>query len=92
MGLNKINDYLWEIPKKGSMFVPARIYSSDAMIEVVKKEEAFKQLVNVAQLPGIVSYVMAMPDMHLGYGFPIGGVVAFDLDIGVISPGGGGGL
>lgn len=70
------------------MNVPARIYSSDILIEAVKQEEAYKQLVNVAQLPGILNAALAMPDVHWGYGFPIGGVAAFDLDTGVISPGG----
>ncbi len=70
------------------MNVPARIYSSEALIAAVKKDETFKQLVNVAQLPGIVKYAMAMPDIHWGYGFPIGGVAAFDTENGVISPGG----
>ena len=88
MEINKINDYLWEIPQSGAMNVPARIYSSDALIEAMKKDETFKQLVNVAQLPGIVNYAMAMPDIHWGYGFPIGGVAAFDMENGVISPGG----
>ncbi|MBS3754770.1 MAG: RtcB family protein [Desulfobacterales bacterium] len=88
MEINKINDYLWEIPQSRPMNVPARIYSSDALIEAVKKEETFKQLVNVAQLPGIVKYAMAMPDIHWGYGFPIGGVAAFETENGVISPGG----
>jgi tRNA-splicing ligase RtcB len=70
------------------MRVPARIYSSAEMIETIKKEETFKQLVNVAQLPGIINAAMAMPDIHWGYGFPIGGVAAFDCDEGIISPGG----
>ncbi len=88
MELVQIDQYRWEIKKTGAMRVPARIYSSPAMIEAVKKDETFKQLVNVAQLPGIVNAAMAMPDMHWGYGFPIGGVAAFDCDEGVISPGG----
>ncbi|MFP3980172.1 MAG: RtcB family protein [Desulfobacterales bacterium] len=88
MEINKINDYLWEIPQSGPMNVPARIYSSNALIDAVKKDETFRQLVNVAQLPGIIKYAMAMPDIHWGYGFPIGGVAAFDTQNGVISPGG----
>lgn len=88
MELIKIDNYRWEIKKSGAMTVPARIYSSSALIEAVKKDETFRQLVNVAQLPGIVGRAMAMPDMHWGYGFPIGGVAAFDIDQGVISPGG----
>ncbi|MDA3895408.1 MAG: RtcB family protein [Desulfobacteraceae bacterium] len=88
MELTQIDDYRWEIKKQGPMRVPARIYSSADMIETIKKEETFKQLVNVAQLPGIINAALAMPDIHWGYGFPIGGVAAFDCDEGVISPGG----
>ena len=88
MELIQIDDYRWEIRKTGAMNVPARIYSSTGLIEAVAQEEAFKQLVNVAQLPGILGTALAMPDIHWGYGFPIGGVAAFDLDDGIISPGG----
>ena len=88
MELLQIDEYRWEIKKTGAMNVPARIYSSSILIEAVKQEEAFKQLVNVAQLPGIVRAALAMPDIHWGYGFPIGGVAAFDVDDGIISPGG----
>ncbi len=88
MELNQIDDFRWEVEKQGPMRVPARIYSSAEMIGAVKKEETFKQLVNVAQLPGIISAALAMPDIHWGYGFPIGGVAAFDCDEGIISPGG----
>lgn len=88
MELTRIDDYRWEIKKSGAMNVDARIYSSSALIEAVKKDETFRQLINVAQLPGIVGRAMAMPDIHWGYGFPIGGVAAFDVDTGVISPGG----
>lgn len=87
--LNKIHDTLWEIPKTGGMRVPGRIYTSRQMIEkTLQNDEAIKQVVNVAHLPGIQKYSLAMPDIHWGYGFPIGGVAATDLDEGVISPGG----
>ena len=88
-GFRKINDYLWEIPKnfRHDMRVPARIYTSEKMLEEVE-EGALKQVVNVASLPGIVKYSLAMPDVHWGYGFPIGGVAAMKLPGGVISPGG----
>jgi tRNA-splicing ligase RtcB len=87
--LNKINDYLWEIPATGRMKVPGRIYSSQRMLEkYLQNDESVKQVVNVAQLPGIQKYSLAMPDIHWGYGFPIGGVGATDLQEGVISPGG----
>jgi len=70
------------------MRVPGIIYSSEAMMGGIGSDESPKQVANVACLPGIVSYSLAMPDMHWGYGFPIGGVAAFDLEEGVISPGG----
>ncbi len=84
----KINDHCWEIPRTGNMQVPGRIYTSKKMLAVIKKEETFKQVANVATLPGIVKASLAMPDIHWGYGFPIGGVAATDWDKGVISPGG----
>ena len=87
--LEKVNDFLWEIPKTGRMQVPGRIYTSQKMIEKnLENDEAIKQVVNVAHLPGIQKYSLAMPDIHWGYGFPIGGVAATDLEEGVISPGG----
>ncbi|MCU0600431.1 MAG: RtcB family protein [Desulfobacterales bacterium] len=88
MDLIQLDKYRWEIKKHGPMRVPARIYTSAAMIEAIKKEETLKQLYNVAQLPGILKAALAMPDIHWGYGFPIGGVAGFDCDEGVISPGG----
>jgi len=88
MELIQKNQYLWEIPKTGGMRVPGRIYTNSSMICSIKEEEAFKQVANVAMLPGIVSASLAMPDIHWGYGFPIGGVAAFDWENGVISPGG----
>jgi len=86
----KINDWLWEIPKtfRSDMRVPARAYVSEKMLEEVFRDESILQLVNTATLPGVVNYVLAMPDMHEGYGFPIGGVAAMRISDGVISPGG----
>jgi tRNA-splicing ligase RtcB len=86
--MRKVNDYLWEIPKEGKMRVPARIYATDKMIDAIRSDNAPEQTANVAHLPGIVKYSLAMPDIHWGYGFPIGGVAAFDMNTGVISPGG----
>ena len=86
--LIKISDYCWEIPRTGDMNVPGRIYTSPALLETIRMEEAFSQVANVACLPGIVTASMAMPDIHWGYGFPIGGVAAFDWASGIISPGG----
>ena len=86
----KISDWLWEIPKnfRGDMRVPARFYISEKMIDDVFRDKSLNQLVNVATLPGIINYSLAMPDIHEGYGFPIGGVAAMDMKEGVISPGG----
>ncbi len=86
--INKISDYLWEIPKQGGMNVPGRVYASKSMMEDIRSDKSLQQVMNVAHLPGILKYSMAMPDIHWGYGFPIGGVAAFDLEDGVISPGG----
>ena len=70
------------------MRAPARIYASESMIEQIKNDNAPEQLANVSTLPGLVGSAMAMPDMHWGYGFPIGGVAAFDGEDGIVSPGG----
>jgi tRNA-splicing ligase RtcB len=80
--------YLWEIPQVGSMRVPGRIYASETLMNKIRQDESLKQVANVAQLPGIIDYSLAMPDIHWGYGFPIGGVAATDASAGVISPGG----
>ena len=89
MKVNKISDWIWEIPKseKEGMRVPARIYASDVLFENMDKG-VFEQITNVACLPGIQKYALCMPDGHWGYGFPIGGVAAFDTENGIISPGG----
>jgi tRNA-splicing ligase RtcB len=86
--LNKIHDYLWEIPQQGEMRVPGRIFASEKLIQEMD-EKVREQITNVAMLPGIQIASIAMPDAHWGYGFPIGGVAAFDPDEGgVISMGG----
>ena len=85
---HKINDYLWEIPRTGEMRVPGRIFASEQLISGMD-EKVREQITNVAMLPGIQLASMAMPDAHWGYGFPIGGVAAFDPDEGgIISMGG----
>ncbi len=88
--LNKLHDWLWEIPRshRGDMRVPARVYTSEKMLESILTDRSLEQLVNVTTLPGIQRYAIAMPDVHEGYGFPIGGVAAVDAEHGVISPGG----
>ena len=88
MELKKISPFCYEIPKSGAMNVPGRVFMSERMAAQMHEAEALKQVANVATLPGILKASMAMPDMHWGYGFPIGGVAAFDWDTGVISPGG----
>ena len=87
--LLKVRENLWEIPATGAMKVPGRIYISQRMLEKeLRDDESLKQVKNVSHLPGIEKYSLAMPDIHWGYGFPIGGVAATNLDEGVISPGG----
>ncbi|MEK7210961.1 MAG: RtcB family protein [Candidatus Binatota bacterium] len=88
INLKKIEQYLWEIPRQGGMRVPGRIYASEKLLADLKEDNSLRQVMNVAHLPGIVGYSLAMPDIHWGYGFPIGGVAAMDLNDGVISPGG----
>lgn len=87
--LIKRGEALWEIPVsyKRGMRVPARIYATEKLLTSMD-EGVFEQITNVATLPGILDYAFCMPDGHWGYGFPIGGTAAFDLDRGVISPGG----
>jgi Uncharacterized conserved protein len=88
--LNKIDDNRWEIPQDEfpGMNTNAIIYASEEMIQSIRSDNAPQQVANVACLPGIVGSSMAMPDIHWGYGFPIGGVAAVDSDSGSISPGG----
>lgn len=86
--MEKIDDYRWRIPKTGSMRVPGMIYADEELLRHISHDNSSKQVANVAHLPGIVKYSLAMPDMHWGYGFPIGGVAATDIETGVISPGG----
>ncbi len=84
----KVDDYRWRIPKRGGMRVPGLVFSTEAMLQSIADDRSPEQVANVAHLPGIVGHSLAMPDMHWGYGFPIGGVAAFDPDEGVLSPGG----
>src|SRR3989304_905880 len=88
--LQKIDDWRWLLPKeyKPGMRVPGLIFASEEMLDVSGEDQAIEQVANVAFLPGIVKYSMAMPDIHWGYGFPIGGVAAMRVEDGVISPGG----
>ncbi|MFC1988217.1 RtcB family protein [Chloroflexota bacterium] len=88
--VKKLDDYRWEIPTsyKEGMKVPGLIYTSEAMLNHIWEEKAAEQIANVAFLPGIVGHSMAMPDIHWGYGFPIGGVAGTRVRDGVVSPGG----
>jgi tRNA-splicing ligase RtcB (3'-phosphate/5'-hydroxy nucleic acid ligase) len=88
INLKRIEECLWEIPRQGGMRVPGRIYATEKLMAGLKEDNSLRQVMNVAHLPGIVGYSLAMPDIHWGYGFPIGGVAAMDMDEGVISPGG----
>jgi len=88
--LNKLDDYRWEIPKgyKAGMSVSGLIYAGEGMLEHIREDQTPEQVANVACLPGVVGHSLSMPDIHWGYGFPIGGVAATRIDDGVISPGG----
>ena len=87
--VKKIRNYLYQIHRTGSMRVPARVYADDKLMKQIAGDKSLDQVANVAALPGIVKYSLAMPDIHWGYGFPIGGVAATDpKNGGVISPGG----
>jgi len=86
--IERLDKYIWKIPKSGKMKVDGIIFTDVKSIKNPDLMEALKQVVNVATLPGIVKASFAMPDIHWGYGFPIGGVAAFDSEDGIISPGG----
>jgi tRNA-splicing ligase RtcB len=86
--VEKLDANRWQIPAEGKMRVPGLVFASERMMQELRSDQSLQQVANVAQLPGIVSASLAMPDIHWGYGFPIGGVAAFDLEGGVISPGG----
>ena len=86
--IEKVDDYHYTIPRSEGMRVPGLIYANRKLMDDIKLDESPRQVANVAHLPGIIKYSLAMPDMHWGYGFPIGGVAAFDQEEGIISPGG----
>jgi tRNA-splicing ligase RtcB len=86
--LRQIDEYRWEIPREGKMRTRGLIFASKEMIPKIQDDQSLQQVANVATLPGIEGPSMAMPDIHWGYGFPIGGVAAFNLEEGVVSPGG----
>jgi len=88
--LRRVDDVLWEIPAdaQSGMRVPARVFADSELLDAIRSDGSLEQLCNVATLPGIVDAVLAMPDVHQGYGFPVGGVAATELPDGVVSPGG----
>ncbi len=88
--LERVDSNRWRIPRRfnAEMRVPGMVYADDELIEQMLGDNALQQVVNVATLPGIVGYSLAMPDIHWGYGFPVGGVAATDAESGVVSPGG----
>jgi tRNA-splicing ligase RtcB (3'-phosphate/5'-hydroxy nucleic acid ligase) len=86
--LKKIEEAMYVVPKTGKMRVPGLIIATDKLLQEEQLEKSLTQVMNVASLEGIVGYSIAMPDIHWGYGFPIGGVAAMDMEKGVISPGG----
>ncbi|MFH0875785.1 MAG: RtcB family protein [archaeon] len=88
MEIKKINDNLFVVPKHGNMNVPLKIYATEKLLEKLKNDRSIQQGINVASLPGIVNDSIMLPDAHEGYGFSIGGVAAFDLESGIITPGG----
>lgn len=86
--LRKIDNNRYLVEKHDRMVVDGIVYLNEELLRIMGTDESIRQVENVACLPGIVGMSMAMPDIHWGYGFPIGGVAAFDMDKGVISPGG----
>jgi len=89
MDLERVDDVTWRIPRRGGMRVPGIVFASEELLRGAAEDQALRQVVNVAHLPGIVRASYAMPDIHWGYGFPIGGVAATDVENGgVVSPGG----
>ncbi len=86
--IKKLSETMWEIPREEGMRVPGLIFASEAMMGDIVRDESVRQVMNVAYLPGILKHSIGMPDIHWGYGFPIGGVAAMDAEEGVVSPGG----
>jgi tRNA-splicing ligase RtcB len=88
MEIERLDDFRWRIPRHGQMRVDGMVYADDRMMAGLRDDPSLQQVCNVAHLPGILRASYAMPDIHWGYGFPIGGVAAMDADEGVVSPGG----
>jgi tRNA-splicing ligase RtcB len=86
--LRQVGEVMWELPASGAMRVPGRVFADAELLDAIGGDGSLEQLRNVATLPGVVDAVLAMPDVHQGYGFPVGGVAATALPDGVVSPGG----
>jgi tRNA-splicing ligase RtcB len=86
--IQQVDEFRWRIPREGKMRVDGLVYATRSFIETLRNDPALEQVANVAHLPGIVGHSIAMPDIHWGYGFAIGGVAAFSVSEGVVSPGG----
>ncbi len=86
--IQQVDAFRWRIPREGAMQVEGLVYADEHLMADIRDDQSLQQVVNVAHLPGILRASLAMPDIHWGYGFPIGGVAAMDADEGVVSPGG----
>ena len=86
--LQQIDAFRWRVPREGRMRVEGIVYADERLMRDLRHDQSLQQVVNVAHLPGILRASFAMPDIHWGYGFPIGGVAAMDAEDGVVSPGG----
>jgi len=86
--VERIDDYRWRVPREGGMRTDGLVYATEAMMKDIRADQSLAQVRNVAFLPGIVGCSLGMPDIHWGYGFPIGRVAAFDMDKAIVSPGG----
>ena len=87
MKIKKISENIYEIEKEGKMNVPVRIFASEKLFEKIKEDKTIEQAINMAMMSGVKKYIVVLPDAHQGYGACIGGVAAYDLKEGVISPG-----
>jgi tRNA-splicing ligase RtcB len=85
--LEKVREFVWEIPQTGGMNAPARILASESLLDEISEDKTLEQLRNSTHLPGVRKYALCMPDGHQGYGFPVGGVAGIDAENGCISPG-----